>query len=103
MATVDEQVSALTLPDIPGRIEFALDYLRNEWEGVPELAAEWAEWDEHSRLSFAVDWPIRESHLHLLQEWAQQGLLTADQQTRYKALLELIVAQRPALERLLND
>ena len=105
MAALDKALggSALELPDIPGRIEHSLAYLRNEWESVPELAAEWHEWDEESRFSFAIDWPLREDWLHQLEQWQRRGLLTPDQQARYESLLALIAAHRPTLERLLND
>ena len=105
MAALDQVVgdSALRLPDIPGRIEHALAYLRNEWEDLPDVAAGWDGWDEASRLHFVVDWPIRESHLALLREWDKHGLLTPEQRARYQSLLTLIDALRPTLERLLND
>lgn len=54
------------------RIDGYLTYLWDEWEEVPHLAQEWDEWDELSRLSFVVDWPIREDRLQQLQQWAGQ-------------------------------
>jgi hypothetical protein len=85
------------------RVDRSLDYLFRAWEGVPHLAAEWDDWDEHSRFSFALDWPIREDRLHQLGLWAAQGLLTPAQRARYDDLLALVAAHRPTLERLLAD
>ncbi len=33
------------------RIDRTLARAQEDWSGVPSLAAEWAEWDEHSRFS----------------------------------------------------
>ena len=85
------------------RVNNYLDYLINEWEGVPDLAAEWDEWDEWSKFSFVMDWPIREDRLHQLKEWAEQGLLTPAQRARYDDLLKLVAEHRPTMDKLLAD
>jgi hypothetical protein len=85
------------------RIDQYLDYLVRQWEGIPALADEWDEWDEHSRLIFALDWPICEDRLGQLEAWVGQGLLTPTQQARYDLLLTLIVQHRPTLEQLLDN
>ncbi len=82
-------------------IEDFLDYLFREWGGIPDLAAEWDEWDEDSRTDFALDWPICEDRLQQLQGWAEQGLMTPAQQARHEELLKLVAEQRPTLETLL--
>jgi hypothetical protein len=84
-------------------IEHYLDYLINQWEGIPELAAEWDEWDEESRLTFIFNWGVPADRLAQLHEWAQQGLLTPAQRARYEQLLKLVDAHRATLERLLAD
>jgi hypothetical protein len=85
------------------RIEHSLDYLINEWEGIPELAAEWGEWDRESRRTFVFNWPVPADHLHQLQQWAEQDVLTPEQRERYDRLMELVAEHRPTLERLLAD
>jgi hypothetical protein len=82
-------------------IEDFLDYVHKRWNMIPELAAEWDEWDEDSRTDFALDWPICEDRLQQLQGWAEQGLMTPTQRARYDELLKLVAANRPTLERLL--
>jgi hypothetical protein len=89
--------------EVAARIDRYLAYLVNEWEGVPLLAEEWDEWDEHSQLSFVIDWPIREDRLHMLQRWAAQGLLSSEQMIRFEALLRLVEEHRPTLERMIAD
>ena len=90
-------------PHVLARIERYLDYLTSEWEGVPFLAEEWHEWDEHSRFSFAMDWPIREDRLRELRQWGEQDVLTPAQRAQYGELLELVARNRPILERLLGE
>ena len=80
-----------------------IDYLCAEWGQIPALAHEWADWDAHSRLAFAVDWPVCEDRLHLLHTWAAAGALSDEQQHRLTVLEALIAAQRPTLDRLLAD
>ena len=90
-------------PHVLARVERYLHYLTSEWEGVPLLAEEWHEWDEHSRFSFAMDWPIREDRLHELREWAEQDILTPAQRAQYEALVKLVTCHRPVLTKLLDD
>lgn len=97
MATVAQQ------PELMTRIEHALDYLLSEWSAIPEVAAEWDDWDEYSRLDFVLEWPIREDQRHLLQGWRAHKLLNANQLERLLHLEELIDRNRPVLERLLED
>jgi hypothetical protein len=61
-------------PQLQARIDRYVEYLRREWDSIPALAAEWDEWDEHSRFVFALEWPICEDRLHELRQWAEQGL-----------------------------
>jgi hypothetical protein len=98
MAQVAEQAQLRT------KVDHYLDYLTAEWVAIPDLAAEWAEWDEDDRLDFVLEWPIREDRLLLqLRQWNATGLLTPQQRQRYAALQRLIRRQRPTLERLLAE
>ena len=85
------------------RIDQYLDNLMRTWEGVPFDAQEWAEWDDLSQLTYAVNWPVNEDQLHMLAQWAEQGVLAPEQRTRYDELLQLVERHRPLLEELLKD
>lgn len=80
-----------------------LDYLLGAWRGIPELAAEWPEWDEHSRFVFAFDWDVPEDRLCQLAKWAAQDLLTPAQRAHYDELLRLVEQNRPILNDLLAE
>ena len=87
----------------PTRIDPYLDYLFAEWGQVPEVAEEWAEWDEPDRLLSVLEWPIKEDRLAQLQEWASTGMLTPEQMTRYRELQAVVDKYRPILEPLLSE
>jgi hypothetical protein len=89
-------------PQLRGRIEHYLEYLTNQWAGIPELAAEWDEWDRESRLTFMFNWGVPADRLHQLKQWAEQDVLTPEQRERYDRLLELVTEHRPTLDRLLE-
>lgn len=80
------------------RIDPYLDYLLREWASVPNLAREWAAWEEPDRLDLLYEWPIREDRLAELATWAGQGLLTPAQRLRHDALLALVERHRPLLD-----
>ena len=84
-------------------IDDYLTYLKRAWEDIPALAAEWDEWDEHSKLVFDVNLGVPNDRLYQLREWAAQGLLTPAQRERYDELLRLVDRHRPTLARLLGD
>jgi hypothetical protein len=85
------------------RIDREFARLENEWAGIPELAAEWPEWDAHSRFSFAIDWPICEDILGRLLDREERGVLNPARQARLASLKALIAQHRPTLERLLAE
>ena len=82
------------------RVEKYLDYLEREWARVPQIAAEWAGWDEDDRLEFQVEWGIRDDRLADLGRFTRIGLLLPDQEARFDRLQELIARNRPRLEHL---
>jgi hypothetical protein len=85
------------------RVDNYLNYLERDWSVPPEVADEWLEMEEHERLDFVLEWPIREDRWLQLQQWAEQDLLTPEQRRRYDSLGELITQHRPLIERLLAD
>ena len=85
-------------------IERVLDIAFRDWQTVRGIAdAESGEWDDFSRLSWAVEWPLAESRLPRLTPWASRGLLTSDHAHRYDELLCLVAELRPTLDRLLSE
>ena len=94
------------LVDVPllrERADDYLDYLFVAWGDIPALAAEWDEWDEFSRLTFAVDWPVAEDRLAQLTRGVEQGALSPAQQARFEKLRVLVAQHRPTLQRLLDE
>ena len=85
------------------RIDPYLDYLFAEWAHVPEVAKEWADWDEPDRLLFVLEWPIKEDRLAQLRGWVAEGALTPEQMARYHELLALVERHRRILEPLLSE
>jgi hypothetical protein len=87
---------AQVVPDaqLLARIDRYLEYLFDRWEQLPEMAAEWDEWDDLSRLTFAVNWGVPADRLAQLRHWADEGLLTPAQQERYDRLLQLVSQNR---------
>ena len=85
------------------RTDRYLDYLFAEWARIPEIAEEWAEWEEPDRLLFVLEWPIKEDRLCQLRQWVDEGALTAEQLERYRELQALIEKYRPILEPLLSE
>lgn len=85
------------------RIDRYQAYLLKAWQGVPELAAEWPGWDEHSRLAFDLDWGVCEDRLAQLQQWAEEGRLDPLQRARFDQLQALVARHRPLLESLLRE
>jgi hypothetical protein len=82
-------------------IDDYLEYLWGQWEQLPEMAAEWDEWDRESRLTFAANWGVPADRLAQLRGWAADGLLTPAQRERYDALERLVARNEATLEHLL--
>lgn len=94
---VDVARERQTQPDI----DYHLDYQFSAWEGLAEYVDHWSELDELDREVFQLEWEgITESRLRTLEQWADEGSLAPDQQTRLRELLSLVVKSRPALKKL---
>lgn len=89
--------------DVRQRIDWLLSYLTREWEGLVAVECEWDEWSSHDRRDFRLEWPIRESSLHVLREYVERGDLMPEQRAGFEHLQRLIAARRPTLDRLLQD
>jgi len=84
-------------------IDDYLDYLLRKWTVIPQLAAEWDDWDPDSQFSFVLDWGVPADRLEQVQRWAEQGLLTPAQRSRYDQLLKIVARNRSLLDRMLAD
>lgn len=85
---------------VQARVDEDLAYLAAEWGSVPDVIAEW---DEHERLEFVLEWPLREDRLRQLEASSGAGLLSQKQRQRYADLLTLVRHHRPSLDWLLAD
>ena len=90
-------------PQLQERIERFLKYALGEWSSVPEYAAEFDSWDWLDQIVFVHEWDIRESAVAELTRYAQEGLLTPDQRTRYEELQSLVARHRPRIEELRRE
>jgi hypothetical protein len=84
-------------------IDNYVSYLTDALNDLIEIEQEWDDWDELSRLTYVVEWPIKQDRLMQLERWASQSLLSEEQSGRYSTLLNLLEQRRPILERLLAD
>lgn len=83
------------------RIDAFLSFCIREWEALPDVADEWAEWGDLERLEFAVEWSIREDRLSQLKQYSEQDRFTRPERDRYDRLLMLVAEHRPILDKLL--
>jgi hypothetical protein len=72
------------------------------WRTVPELAAEWPEWDDYSRLDFRVEWSIDRERLWRARDAAAAGLLDEQQQRDWQELQQLVETHRATVEWMLE-
>ena len=87
----------------PGRfVDHDLDRLLRFWRTVPEQADEWPEWDEYSRVDFAIEWPIERERLTRVTQAAQAGILDERQQRDWHELQQLIATHRATVESMLK-
>jgi hypothetical protein len=91
-------------PQTRERIDRSLNYLFDQWAGVPWWAEMWPEMDGVQREVFHLEWcGITEQRWSEMQRWAEQDLLTPEQRDRYASLSHLVAEQRPLLQSLLED
>jgi hypothetical protein len=89
--------------ELKARIDRYLTYLFDQWCQLPEMAAEWDEWDDLSRLTFVLNWGVPADRLAQLRGWAAQGLLTPEQRERFDALEHLVAQNHETLAYLLES
>ena len=91
-------------PTLESDIDYHLEYQFHQWDNLPDIAEHWAEMDAIDREVFQLEWVgITESRLTLLEQWAEQDLLTPAQRARYDELLRLVARCRPLLDNLFAE
>ena len=90
-------------PRSPSLIDKDLANLLGFWRAVPELQAEWPEWDQNSRLDLIHDWPIERETLQRVQDASRCGLLNKRQQREWLELARLIETHRETVEAMLGE
>ena len=70
---------------------------------MPELEAEWPDWDELSRLNVIHAWPIERQTLQRVVDVAAAGLLNERQQRDWQELRRLIKSHGKAVEQMLGE
>ena len=91
-------------PRLESDIDYHLEYQFHQWDNLPDIAEHWTEMDAIDREVFQLEWVgITESRLTLLEQWAEQDLLTPAQRARYDELLRLVARCRPLLDNLFAE
>lgn len=80
--------------------DWLCNYVAGQWGQLPQLAAEWREWDIENRMDFLTDWPVAESYTEILL--AREGTLrlSAHDATRLQEVRALVERNRPILQQL---
>src|SRR5438067_12167636 len=80
-----------------------LERLLSVWASVPELPAEWPEWDENTRLDLIHQRPITREQFQRVSDASTAGLLTEHQDRKWLKLSRLVAANRAAMEEMLGE
>lgn len=85
------------------RIDALLGRLERFWTEVPEVSRTIGHWDPRDQIDYTDDVrPTNEEALLELGQYAQQRLLSPEQQARYEALVALIKRNRPLLDEIMH-
>ena len=83
------------------RIEIALDALDAALDDLPEVAEEWQELADGERASWSLDWDhLMGTYLITLDRYKRHGDMTAEQISRYRALLTRLREALPVIDSL---
>lgn len=83
--------------------DYLLDGLEAEWDAGVSTAREWSCLSDEEQATFIEAWAIPRGYLRELCRRSQHGELTADQQSRLRALQERIDRQRAIVEAALES
>lgn len=82
------------------RFERQLATAIGDWEQLPEMAAEWHEWDIDSRMDFLTDWPVVEERTARLLALEASLSPDDDRTMQLRAFRALVARNRPIREEL---
>jgi len=98
----NSMAQVVRMPKLEKFVTKDLENLLAFWRTVPEMAAEWPEWDEMSRSDFVIQWPIERAALSRLKKAAKAGMLDERQQRDWQELQQLIETHRATVEQMLE-
>ena len=94
MAQVTKNLTALD------HFERRLATAIGDWEQLPEMAAEWGDWDIDSQMDFLTDWPVVEERTSALLHMEAALPPNDARVVKLRALRVLVERSRPILEEL---
>jgi hypothetical protein len=78
--------------------EWGFPITTDDWESLPEMAAEWPTWDIESRMDFLTDWPVVEERTQRLLD-LERTLPTGDKRrVKLRRLRATVDRNRSVLE-----
>jgi hypothetical protein len=72
------------------------------WQELTEVAAEIDRWDVGEAQAYVEEWPLYEMFRRELEQVAQQGMLTSEQEVQLDELRRLVAQYGPLLNQLLG-
>ena len=79
-----------------------LDHALREWNRLPAVEADFADWPEDAALDFVFEWSLEEERLRRLAAHAGRDELTPLQRRLYEQLLQTVERHRPIVDRLIE-
>ncbi|MCD6289238.1 MAG: hypothetical protein J7M34_01950 [Anaerolineae bacterium] len=89
---------APVVTDVQERVDFLLDYLLQAWRELPEVEQNIDYWDLIEQIDYVEEWTPKMALMDELERYASDGVLTDQQQERYRELLGLARKHRATLE-----
>ena len=89
-----------TTTDVARRIDLGLWEITTEATFLSELATGWDQEHEATQVSWSLEWDELMARLEGLDQAYRAGLMTAEQQHRFRTLRQTLRTQLPILERL---
>lgn len=85
------------------QIEEFLTYVATAWESIPDDAAEWESWGEESQMLYRFHWAIPRDRWADLEQWAEVGQLTPEQECRFHEIEALMRTHSATLARMFGS
>lgn len=86
---------------VVSRVERSLNALLAELRELPGVAADWDNFSDGERAAIALDWDhLLADYLAELAGFQHSGVMTAEQETRYRGLVRQLHEAQPLFHRL---